>query len=311
VKTWDRANTEHTLGTLDPRDLRSLIEKSRDGNWREVLRRSENLGLQRKRNWFENRRKGLFYLNLGCPPGGSALDIGAGSGIVSEVLADYYRTVYALDYNEDFIEFLKLRFIQGGKRNVRVVRGNALELPLRDCSLDLAVLNGVLEWTPSFRPANDPYATQQEALRECFRVLRPGGKIAIAIENRYYLHFLRGSTPHGDYPFTTVLPRALANWLNLRVRGAPYRNYIHSSVGYRRLLESAAFRSIERYVILPDYHNPLLVVGFQDNRMFARALSSGEFLSESPIKRMIRHALGRVGLAKHLVHSFYVVGTRP
>ncbi len=60
-----------------------------------------------------------------------------------------------------------------------------LRLPFPDASVDIVLLNGVLEWMGAAVINVSPARIQLEALKEIRRVLKPEGVIYIGIENRY------------------------------------------------------------------------------------------------------------------------------
>jgi arsenite methyltransferase len=106
-------------------------------------------------------------------PGDTVLDIGSGSG--TDVLIASLRTgpsgeVIGLDMTEAMREKLGANARTMGADNVRVLAGNAEEIPLPDASVDVVTSNGVLNLVPE----------KERAVREIFRVLRPGGRVQIA-----------------------------------------------------------------------------------------------------------------------------------
>jgi hypothetical protein len=89
------------------------------------------------------------------------------------------------------------------------------------------------------------------------RTLKPGGRLYLAIENRYdFKMFLGANDPHVGIPFTTLLPRAAADWVSRRVLGRPYVTWIYSFRALRRLLGRAGFRDCDLYMCFPDYRYP-------------------------------------------------------
>lgn len=94
-------------------------------------------------------------------------DVGCGTGNGAELLAPHVREVIAIDQSGPMLEAAKKRL--KGFSNVRFADGPIEALPLRDASVDAAVCLLVLHHV---REVDD-------ALRELFRVIRPGGRVLI------------------------------------------------------------------------------------------------------------------------------------
>lgn len=106
-------------------------------------------------------------------PGDVVLDIGSGSG--TDVLIAQRRVgpqgkVYALDMTEAMRAKLKGILASQNITNVEILSGDAESIPLPDNAVDVVTTNGVLNLVPD----------KARAIREIFRVLRPGGRLQLA-----------------------------------------------------------------------------------------------------------------------------------
>ena len=106
-------------------------------------------------------------------PGDTVLDIGSGSGtdtLIAAAMTGPAGTVYGLDMTRAMRE--KLQRIVTAKQieHVRVLEGNAEQIPLPDASVDVVTSNGVLNLVPD----------KPTAFAEIARVLKPGGRLQIA-----------------------------------------------------------------------------------------------------------------------------------
>jgi len=99
--------------------------------------------------------------------GGSArvLEVAAGTGLVTQVLAGVADHIVATDMSDSMLEILRARMADARASNVEVRAADALALPFGDGEFDAVVAANVLHLLP------DPAA----ALSEMRRVLRPGG----------------------------------------------------------------------------------------------------------------------------------------
>jgi SAM-dependent methyltransferase len=113
--------------------------------------------------WYAGRRAMLRSLLSGVAPG-RALDVGAGSGGNTAMLAALGWSVIALEHSPAAAELA-----QG--RGLEVVRGDATRLPFADDSFDLVMSTDMWEHIDD----------DLTVARETFRVCRPGGLILIAV----------------------------------------------------------------------------------------------------------------------------------
>jgi SAM-dependent methyltransferase len=125
-------------------------------------------GIASENYWF--RRHQAAYLHLREEVlGPRVLEVGAGEGYGSALLAERVPTVLALDYDALAIAHLARRY-----PSLAAVRGNLAVLPVADGSIDTVVCLQVIEhvWDhPQF-------------VSECARVLRPGGLLMLSTPNR-------------------------------------------------------------------------------------------------------------------------------
>jgi ubiquinone/menaquinone biosynthesis C-methylase UbiE len=111
-----------------------------------------------------------FGSALGNAAPGRLLDVACGPGVVTAALAPKAASVVAFDATGKMIEKAKARCVQAGLRNVAFEIGDAEKLPFADAEFDGAVTRAALHH----------FADPQRAIKEMFRVLRPGGVMVIA-----------------------------------------------------------------------------------------------------------------------------------
>ncbi len=105
--------------------------------------------------------------------GDIVLDVGSGSG--TDVLVASLRTgpegkVIGLDMTDAMIAKARANVEKSGLKNIKIIKGDATELPLDDSSVDVVTSNGVLNLVPD----------KQKAFNEIFRVLKAGGRLQLA-----------------------------------------------------------------------------------------------------------------------------------
>lgn len=125
-------------------------------------------GIAEENYWF--RRHEIAYARLldRCTDK-IVLEAGSGEGYGADMIAGVAQRVTGLDYDESAVAHVRARYPR-----VEMIQGNLAALPLDDESVDVVVNFQVIEhlWD------------QGQFLRECLRVLRPGGVLLISTPNR-------------------------------------------------------------------------------------------------------------------------------
>ncbi len=111
-------------------------------------------------------------------PTDTVLDVGAGTGFLTEGAAKLARKVIALDFSPSMTD-QALSKLHG--KNVEFRTGDVEQIPLADSSVDSVIGNMILHHCP--RP--------DVAVKEMARVLVPGGRLALSDLQEHNYEFLR------------------------------------------------------------------------------------------------------------------------
>lgn len=126
--------------------------------------------------------EGAAVASLGCgnplllaalQPGEVVLDLGSGGGI--DVLLSAKRVgpagkAYGLDMTDEMLELARANAKQAGVSNVEFLKGQIEAIPLPDAAVDVIISNCVINLS----------ADKDAVLAEAYRVLKPGGRFAVA-----------------------------------------------------------------------------------------------------------------------------------
>jgi SAM-dependent methyltransferase len=184
------------------------------------------------------------------------LDIGAGTGGVACQLA---RDCFSVGLDKSWCDalFMQLRAKQDNLSQFQAVVADALGIPFESSQFDLAVMIGSFEWIPTGWPSDHPKEVQLRALKEVWRILKPGGRFFLGIENRYYLgYFLGIPEPHTELKYISLMDNHYADALSRDLRGKPYLELTHSKNEYIELLKEAGFEQIQVFWLYPNYRLP-------------------------------------------------------
>lgn len=150
-------------------------------------------GIPEENYWFR-RHEVVYAALLPQCEGAAVLEAGCGEGYGADLLAGVAERVLGLDYDALTAAHVARRYPRVG-----VARANLVAPPVPDARFDAVVSLQVIEhlWD------------QELFLRECLRVLRPGGRIMVSTPNR--LTFSPGrDTPLNPFHTRELAPGELA-----------------------------------------------------------------------------------------------------
>jgi ubiquinone/menaquinone biosynthesis C-methylase UbiE len=116
------------------------------------------------------RRSQLFVEHAALAPGRQALELGCGTGVFLAQVAQSGARLRGLDLSPELLERARQRM--AGVSHVSLDCGNAEQMPYADGTFDAVYGSSVLH-----------HLDLDRALREVFRVLRPGGRAVFAEPN--------------------------------------------------------------------------------------------------------------------------------
>ncbi|KXU35080.1 transcriptional regulator [Cephaloticoccus primus] len=164
--------------------------------------------------------KAIGQLALRLTPKITIADLGAGEGLISQLLARRASQVWCIDNSPRMVEAGTELAQKNGLDNLSYKLGDIEDIPLPDCCVDLAILSQALHH------ASHP----QTALAEAHRILKPGGQLLILDLKEH--HFEKARELYADL------------WLGFS------ENTLHS------FLKQAGFTRVEVSTVDTEPHEP-------------------------------------------------------
>lgn len=123
---------------------------------------------------------------------GLMVDVGVGTGRILEILADRIERGIGIDNNRMMLNIARINLENAGIAHCSVREADVTAIPLPDASVDLVTVHQVLH-----------YLTEPGmAIRECSRVLGPGGRLIIVDFAPHQLEHLRENFAHRRLGFS-------------------------------------------------------------------------------------------------------------
>ena len=150
----------------DQTNLDRVLQKRRDHQEQYFNLIAGKLG----KNYCPGRSwEAIGHLALRLAPAIEVADLGAGEGMLSQLLARRVAQVWCIDNSPRMVEVGTELAAKNGLANLAYKLGDIEDVPLPDQSVDLSILSQALHHAQ--RP--------EKALREAFRILRPGGQLLL------------------------------------------------------------------------------------------------------------------------------------
>ena len=177
----------------------------------------------------------------GFDPEANLLEIGAGCGAISGLFCRKVKRGVAIDLSKRRSTINAVR--NGGMGNLEILVGNFEDIEIEE-KFDYVTLIGVLEYSGYYiSKGADPY---EAMLKKVKKFLKPGGRLIIAIENKFGLKYWGGAAEDHTGGFFDGIEDYR------KVDGV--RTFSRPEI--TQLLKSAGFSENTFYYPMPDYKLP-------------------------------------------------------
>lgn len=177
-------------------------------------------------------------------PDSSVLEIGCGMGAITSVLCDECKDVTAVELSRKRATATLLRCRE--KENLEIIVGNLNDIEFEK-KFDYITLIGVLEYQGTYTESTNPY---MDFLVKIKQLLKPDGKLLVAIENQYGLKYWCGMPEdHVGIPF-----EGINQYRDVERGGRTF-----SKTALDTLIKESGFHNTYFYYPYPDYKLPTVI----------------------------------------------------
>ncbi len=277
---YHRSDDDQFFAEYLPDEFLALLEQAPQKGWKaaveEGLKGVSGVVHDFSVDYFLKSYRSDFVEKLGLKPGDNVLDLGCGWGFASQRALEQGANVVSCEAAVKRLRFCATRFEQEGYNGkfVGVEFDANKDYPFKPASFNAIIVSGLMEWLPC-TTEGEPDEIQQQFLEKLYQLLRPGGVVYIAIENRYWGPYFRGARDeHTFQRFLSIAPRKVARAVSMNRIQKDYRAYCHSFVTYTAMLKKAGFSSLDIDCPKPGYNTPKTVEPLVESVGLKRAFSA-------------------------------------
>ena len=174
----------------------------------------------------------------------SILEIGCGLGAITNMLCERCKSVTAVELSKKRATATLLRCRE--RENLEIIVGNLNDIKFKE-KFDYITLIGVLEYQGQYTNTENSYV---DFLNTVKKLLKPNGKLLIAIENKYGLKYWCGAREdHTGIPFDSINQYGIGN-KNAKT---------FSKQELSQLIKNSGFQNLFFYYPMPDYKLPTVI----------------------------------------------------
>jgi 2-polyprenyl-3-methyl-5-hydroxy-6-metoxy-1,4-benzoquinol methylase len=229
----------YTEGENQEDDIIKYIKKHTDGNFKEVLANDDRWTIFYH---LSDIRKALLCW-YDFDENAEVLEIGGGMGALTGLLCDKCAHVTTVELSKRRADGINLRYRD--KENLDIYVGNINDINFGK-KYDYITVIGVLEYQGNYTDSTNPYV---DFLKKLSTLLKPDGKLLLAIENRFGLKYWCGAKEdHTGIPFDGI---------NGYANGGKARTFGKKEL--ENIISDAGFKNRKFYYPMPDYKLPQVI----------------------------------------------------
>jgi len=171
------------------------------------------------------------------------LEIGAGMGAITGILCEKVKYVTSVELSKQRASAIQIRCAD--KDNLELIVGNFNDIKFNK-QFDYITLIGVLEYAPLYTNSDNPF---EDFLNTIKKLLKPDGKLLIAIENQFGMKYFSGAPEdHTAKVYDGILGYENKNGIRTFGKGM-----------LKEILIKTGYEYTKFYYPMPDYKLPNII----------------------------------------------------
>lgn len=218
-----------------------LVKKYREEEYNQVIAREQDWAVMYH---LSHQRTNIISWYL-FREHAKVLEVGSGCGAITGAVAEHAGSVTCVDLSKRRSMINAYRNKE--KSNIRIMMGNFKDVePSLDEDFDYATLIGVFEYGKGYIGGECPY---HEFLTTIMNHIKPGGRLLLAIENRFGLKYWAGCRE--DH--VGILFEGIEGYQNT----SGVRTFTKPEI--TRIMEECGYTDYKFYYPYPDYKLPTVI----------------------------------------------------
>ena len=235
------------------------------------------------------------------------LELGAGFGAITSVLAHQCKHIIAIDSVKERAEFMIRRFKQDGIENVTVLNKAPYEIPMLLRQTNIVIVNELYGSEIIEKSLKKRKFKMLQFYKALFENLTKDGYMIVSFKNCFSLSQIKRFSRLLADSKTKNVARSLLKYKmgNLDILGNTFMRSLSLRIN-KTLLKEAGFKDLKILCPLPNYNNPKFLIPYDDT-LFAYHRKHFNSSHNKIIRQKILLLMAVLGIEKHIVDSYIII----
>jgi len=266
---------------LTNNEIEALNKVAFEKGWQNTLETIIRANYPAVYNAIVDEKRSDFRLFLPIKKNSRVLSVESDWGSIPFKVAYNCKKIISVESAFEKAHFNKIRCVQEGIENLKVIVASITKLPFLENSFDIVIINNLLKLLVSSKEVNDPKEFQAVFLHDLKKLLRPGGCVYLGLENSLGAYFYNKTSDS----------------LKSRSKiGSEYQAYAYSYWGYKRLFRKAGFSEIQLLSPRPSAERAYSLFSAENAQIVKFYLKIMQAQKQATFTRKVKLICGNVGI---------------